>query len=740
MSDTSKEPGKGGRRRAGKPGEGRNEPEKGWRRVLRRVLVVCIVGVLVLGAIFFFAYERTTIPSPNAAYQSETSYVYYTGGKHKIGTFATQNRISVPLADVSDPMKNAMIAAEDRTFWTNHGIDPKGIIRAAFSDATGGQLQGASTITQQYVKLLYLTQQRTLSRKVKEAFLSLKIQQQQSKREILAGYLNTVYFGHGTYGVQAAAKHYFHESARKLRPGQAAMLSSIVNSPNYYDPYGAKAQRQALKQRYRYVLSGMVTMGNLSAAKERRLERHLPHVKKQKAASNQYAGQHGFMLSMVKQRLLSLGFSEQQVDSGGLRVTTTLSRKAMRAEKHAVLQVRPQGLKKLHVGTASVDTHTGALLGFYGGQNFMQSQLNWATATDSPGSAFKPFALAMALRNGWSLKDTFDGDSPYTFPDGTMVHNEGENEGVPNGTSYGSAVSLLTGLEESINTVYVDLTASTPNGPEKIKRTAIEMGIPPRKGWQPNSRIALGIEPVSPVDLANAYSTIANRGREHDWFLIKKVTDAGGQVLYRHKTKTHRAISRAVAADVSYAMQNVASAGTGSANASPADLGRPDAGKTGTATDDNGDVITAWYGGFTPQVSTAVMYVRGNGRKSLDGYLPSYYGADYPAETWTAAMQGVMAGYPVKDFPPPAYVDGVAPQSGHAPYVPPPPPPTTQAPQPTQPPPTHQPKPTHKPKPKPTPPPSPTQPTEPSPTSPSSCGLLPCGNSHSPSPKPRNGG
>ena len=641
-----------------------------WLLLVRRLLILGIVCVLVLCAIFFFAYQRTTLPDPNAEYQSQTTFVYYADGKGKVGSFATQNRQSVPLGKIAKPMQEAVVAAEDHTFWTNKGIDPKGIIRAAFSNAQGNSTQGASTITQQYVKLLYLTQQRTLKRKIKEAFLSLKIQQQQSKQEILNGYLNTVYFGRGAYGVQAAAQAYFGVDADQLDVKQSAMLAAIINSPNYLSPTGSATQKQALLDRYQYVLNSMVGLKTLDPSKAERLKRHLPRSVKEHV-SNQYGGQRGFMLSLVKSELLDLGFSEQQIDGQGLRVTTTFNRRAMAAAEDAVREQAPKGVRKLHVGVASVNVKTGALMGFYGGQDFLDSQLNYATrAAGSVGSSFKPFALAAALEQGkFGLKSTFDGNSPYTFPDGSLIHNEGEASGISNGQSYGSHVSLLMGLQESINTVFADLTVSMDNGPEAIKKMALSMGIPDNGQVDATSNIALGSASISPVNMANAYATIANGGVAHDWYAISKVTDADGKVLWRHKSKTHRAMKEDVAADVSYALQNVARAGTGSANASPSDLGRPDGGKTGTATNPDGDVDSAWYVGITPQVATAVAYLRGNGHESLEGYLVPYYGATYPARTWTATMRQLMEGMPVEEFPPPANVTGTENSGDHAPYV-----------------------------------------------------------------------
>ncbi len=236
------------------------------RKALKYTLIAGLVGCLILVSMFYIAYRATDIPSENSAFKAQTTNVYYSDGKSKIGRYAVQNRESIPLADVPKVMQDAVVAAEDRTFWTNKGIDPKGIIRAAFSNAKGGATQGASTITQQYVKILYLSQERTLKRKIKEAFLSLKIQQKKSKSEILEGYLNTIYFGRGAYGVQAASKAYFGIPAKKLNASQSAMLAAVLNSPNYLSPDRGDSSRAALHARYDYVVSADEVDGGRSPA------------------------------------------------------------------------------------------------------------------------------------------------------------------------------------------------------------------------------------------------------------------------------------------------------------------------------------------------------------------------------------------------------------------------------------------------------------------------------------------
>jgi membrane peptidoglycan carboxypeptidase len=633
------------------------------RRLLRWGLLAGLVAVILGAAAFAYGYMATDIPDPNKDFQAQTTFVYYADGHTQVGKFATQNRVSVPLSDVPRHVQDAVIAAEDRSFYTNRGIDPKGIIRAAFSNARGNATQGASTITQQYVKIFYLSSERTLSRKVKEAFLSLKLQQQQSKQEILQGYLNTIYFGRGAYGVQAAAQAYFDKDVEQLSVREGAALAAILNSPENYDPADGKDAKERLRERYEYVLEGMDSMGTLPADVVAKAERKLPRFP-DVPQGNQYGGQRGYLMDMVKKELRAEGFSDSEIEGGGLRVTTTFMPKVMRAANQAVMSQRPPGLKQLHVAVASVDPKTGALRGFFAGQDYLKSNggINWAVAGGSPGSAFKPFALAAGIKDGFSLKSTFDGNSPYVYPNGV---DKVVNEGPGDGNDYGSAISLLKATEDSVNTAYIDLTESMEKGPQKILDMAADMGVPrDAPGLNPGSGISLGSATINPIDMANAYGTIADGGQAKDWFVISRVKSATGDELYKKRIKTGRVLDEDVDRDVSYALQQVVKNGTGQ-NAQA--LGRPAAGKTGTATNAKGEVSSSWFVGYTPQLSTAVMYVRGDGNDALNGYMPSYFGADYPTRTWTETMRIALDGQPVEDFPPPANVKATTKIKGHEP-------------------------------------------------------------------------
>ncbi|MCW2793895.1 MAG: glycosyl transferase, family 51 [Nocardioides sp.] len=680
-----------GKRRAAGPAVKKSPKSPRSRRdlvksVAKWTLVVGLVGALLVTGAFVYLYKTTDIPDPNTDFQAQTSFIYYADGKSEVGKFATQNRESITLEEMPQSIQDAVVAAENRSFWTDKGIDPKGILRAAFSNASGNSSQGGSTITQQYVKILYLTQEHSYKRKLKEAILSLKIQRQLSKSEILKNYLNTIYFGRGAYGIQAASQAYFDKDAKDLTLGESAVLASVLNNPTHFDPANGKSAKRALKERYRYVLDGMVEGDSSYADAAAKATKHLPKFPEIKAQS-QYGGQRGHMLKLVRDELHRLGFTDDEIDGEGLRVTTTFTEKAMKAAEEGVKAQRPEGFsdKQLHVAVASVEPGTGALRGFYGGQDYLDSQINWAVAGGMVGSTFKPITLATALDNGYSLQDTFQGDSPYEFPDGLQVRNEGTgSDGL--GNDYGASVDATYALEESINTAFVDMSNSIPDGPKQIFEMAEKMGVPPPKPAKKypgipsqtadlspeDTLITLGKSRISPINMANTYATIANGGQRADVHVIDKVVASDGESLYNYKQSTSTAMSEPIADDVSYAMQQVVKSGTGQAALG---LNRPAAGKTGTATKEAGDsdvVSSAWFVGFTPQLSTAVMYVRGDGDDQIDGWLPSYFGADYPADTWTDVMTRDMEGLDVEQFPPPANVDGDAPEGDHEPYTPPP--------------------------------------------------------------------
>jgi membrane peptidoglycan carboxypeptidase len=634
-----------------------DEPPRHGRlyRVIMWLLILIIFAIVAGITSLVVLYKMIDIPDPNKDFQAQTTFVYYSDGKHLLGTFAIQDRINVSLSDVPKHVQDAVIAAEDRTFYTNSGIDPKGIIRAAWNNLHSGSTQGASTITQQYVKILYLSQERTWERKIKEAVLAVKIQREQSKQEILQAYLNTIYFGRGAYGIEAAARAYFDKSATQLTVPEGAVLASILNSPSNLDPAVDKTNRAELLDRYRYVLSGMVDMGTLDPGKAARFAKHLPRFAHEEV-KNSLGGPKGFLLSVVENQLRNEGFSDEQIFGGGLKVITTFDWKAQNATREAVQAEQPTvDAKGVHIAIASVEPGTGALRAMYGGPDYVKDQRNWALTGRQPGSSFKPFALAAGIESGYSLFDTFEGDS-YTYPNGTSVANEF-------GERYGS-ISLLKATEVSSNTAYADLTNRSDVGPERVLDSAIRAGIPAdSSGLTANYGIALGTADVTPVDMANGYATFAAQGMEAEWYAVERVTDASGHVRYQHHVTPKQAFSPDVSADVTYALRQVVDSSSGTGTEAQA-LGCAAAAKTGTAALRPNTVTSAWFVGFTPKLSTAVMYVKGrNAIADLDGVggLSTFFGGAYPARTWTAFMQSAGQGTQCEKFPAPAYVSGSKP-------------------------------------------------------------------------------
>ncbi|WP_300640215.1 transglycosylase domain-containing protein [Nocardioides sp.] len=675
-------------------GKGAGKAPRTWKQrglsVLKWGTVVGLVMALLAGGAFFYLYQAVEIPDPNEDFETQTSLIYYADGETELGSFARQDRTIISYDEMPQEIKDAVVAAENETFWTDSGIDVRGIVRAALNNASGGSTQGASTITQQYVKVLYLSQEQSYSRKLKEALLALKLQRQISKTELLTNYLNTIYFGRGAYGIEAAAQAFFDKPAKRLKLREAAVLAAVLNNPTTFDPANGRDNKEALRGRYGYVLDQMLKLDMITAEEHEQAAKRLPTFPEIEAESA-YGGQRGHMLTLVRNELLRLGYTEDQIDGGGLRVTTTLSEEAMTAAQEAVVEARPEGFgdKQLHVGTASVEVGTGRLLGFYAGQDYLDSQINWAVSGGMVGSTMKPVTLAAALKEGFSLNDTFAGTSPYVFPDGLEVTN-------PSGP-YPARVNAVAAMEDSINTAFVDMSEAL-GGPSKIHKMALELGIPPTErdqrypGIPATSRdlmpddtlFTLGRARVSPINMANTYATIANGGRRAQVHVIERVELADGTVDYEFDEESERVLDEDIAADVSYAMQETVADGSGR---TVLPLGRPAAGKTGTATNSDDDVSSAWFVGYTPQVATAVMYVRGDGDDQLDTWLPSYFGSGFPAQTWLALMTRMMEGVEVEDFPDPVFVDGDAPE-GYEPTTAPPSPtrrPTpTRSPEPTE--------------------------------------------------------
>jgi penicillin-binding protein 1A len=596
---------------------------------------VALVGIVV--AAFALAYAAVELP--DEPQQLATTFVYDAEGNKLAELYGDENRVEVPLDEVSDVMKAAVLAAEDRNFYEHRGIDPIGLSRALLNDLRGRSLQGGSTITQQLVKNLYLTPERSITRKVREAILAVKVEREHSKEEILERYLNTVYFGRGAHGVEKAAELYFGTSAEQLDLNQAALLAGLIRRPESAEP--DVEPLEALHRRW-LVLEAMVRNGDIDrptadATAALQLGTIAPPDPEAKLT-----GSSAYFVAEVRQ-WAQAEFGEAAAFGGGLRIETTLDPDMQAAAERAVFGVlnRPDDPDAALVAMAD----DGAILAMIGGRDFQQSKVNLAVGTEGggtgrqPGSTFKPVVLAAALRAGISINERYPGPSTMKVPFFGFPDYEVSNYGR---SGYGT-IDLLSATANSVNTVYAQLAAET--GMDLVVDTARDLGVTSR--LEPYPSLTLGSFEVSTLEMARTYMTFANRGSRPDPYYVRRVTDASGKVLFEAEGKLTKVYPTDEADLVNHALQRVIERGTGRA----ADIGRPAAGKTGT-TQENTD---AWFVGYTPKLGAAVwMGYKEDTRRKMDNvHGRAVTGGSFPAQIWQRFMAEVTRGVDTGDFEPP---------------------------------------------------------------------------------------
>ncbi|GAA3826535.1 transglycosylase domain-containing protein [Streptomyces coacervatus] len=633
----------------------------GWRRLIptwRMVLGTCVIGILLLIGLFFLGYSLVKIPPANALATKQSNVYLYADGS-QLARDGEINRENVSLAQVSKNAQHAVLAAEDRDFYTESAIDPKAMVRAAWNTATGKGKQSGSTITQQYVKNYYLAQEQTVTRKVKEFFISIKLDRTESKDQILEGYLNTSYFGRNAYGIQAAAQAYYGQDATALDPAHAAYLAALVNAPSEYDVVAHPENKAAAVARWNYVLDGMVKKGWLTQSERTGLKFPMP---KEQTTSTGMSGQRGYIVTAIRDYLTKNKIvSTDDLEAGGYRITTTLQKSRQNA---FVKAVNDQVMKKLdkknnkvdnyvRAGGASVDPKTGKVVAMYGGIDYVKQYTNGATRGDfQVGSTFKPFVFASAVQNH---STTQDGQTitPNTYYDGT---NQRPVQGWSGGSyapenedqvSYGD-ISVRTATDKSVNSVYAQMAVDV--GPEKVKQTAIALGVPsdtPDLTSTPS--IALGVNTASVLDMAESYATLANHGEHGVYTMIDSITKDGKDVVDLPKDTTSKAVSREAADTTTSVLQSVVENGTATV---AQDTDRPAAAKTGTAEKDT----AAWFAGYTPDLATVVSVMGQDpvtaAHKPLYGALglPRINGSGPPADVWVQYTKAALKGKPATDF------------------------------------------------------------------------------------------
>ncbi|MEU8988960.1 transglycosylase domain-containing protein [Streptomyces sp. NPDC048558] len=646
---------------AQQPNEKPRRPKRtGWRRIIptwRMVLGTFVIGTLLLFGLFFLGYSLVKIPPANALATKQANVYMYADGS-VIARDGQVNRENVTLAQMSKDAQHAILAAEDRDFYTESAIDPKAMLRAGWNTATGKGKQSGSTITQQYVKNYYLRQEQTVTRKVKEFFISIKLDREKTKNEILEGYLNTSFFGRNAYGIQAAAQAYYGMDAKDLDPGRAAYLAALVNAPSEYDVVAHPENKSAALARWNYVLDGMVTKGWLDESERTGIKFPMP---KEATASTNLSGQRGYIVQIVKDYLTQNKIvSAEELEAGGYRVTTTLQKKRQDAFVDAVNDKLMSKLDKknnkvdtyVRAGGASVDPKTGKVVAMYNGIDYVKQYTPNATRRDfQVGSTFKPFVFTSAVENDSTTQDGRP-ITPNTIYDGTNKRpvqgwTGGYDPANEDDVSYGD-ISVREATDKSVNSVYAQMAVDV--GPDKVKDTAVELGLPAgTPDLQPYPSIALGTATASVLDMAEAYATLANHGKHGTYTMIEKVTKDGADVIELPERKTSQVISREAADTTTSVLQSVVDNGTATAAQA---AGRPAAGKTGTAEEDT----AAWFAGYTPDLATVVSVM---GQDPVTAKHKSLYGAmgldringgGAPTEIWAQYTEAALKGKPVSDF------------------------------------------------------------------------------------------
>ncbi|MGW4650136.1 transglycosylase domain-containing protein [Kitasatospora sp. NPDC004289] len=618
------------------------------------MLGTAALGTALVGGAVCWRYAVTDIPKDLNSFATQQNNVYFWADGTEMARTGLVNRQEVPLETVPESVRWAVLSAENASFYSDPGISVKGIGRAALTLVTGGDTQGGSTITQQYVKNIYLNQEQSLGRKVDEAFIAVKLDRRLSKDEILAGYLNTSWFGRGSYGIERAALAYYGKHASELGPSEGAFLAAVLKGAGLYDPVLSPENRKRAVDRWSWTLDRMVETGHLSR-EERARYTEFPEPKERQPQTG-LSGQTGYLVDLARSYLEANGGpSAAQLDLGGYQIRTTFERERTAALGRAVEE---QGKKldaaqrpadvNVRVGAASV-ANDGRILALYGGPDYLKQGFNNANTSNVPaGSAFGPIVYAAGLDHGAQRKrgaartpvtpgtpyDGNDGinvmtpEGPYWGRNGKIVTavNDGRR-------SYGT-IALRTAVEQSVNGPMAQLGLDV--GLDLVRRTALDLGILPATLGEAVPAFALGNSRPSAIRTAGAYTAFADEGLRTDPYSVSSVTRGGEPVALRLPAAA-RVLKPEVARQVDEALKGAVREGTaGAARAA----GPQVAGKTGTTQ----DRTAGWFVGYAGGVSTAVTVFRMDPKtmqlSSLEGLAGA--GPDTPDWSYPAA---VWAGY-----------------------------------------------------------------------------------------------
>ncbi|WP_448759188.1 transglycosylase domain-containing protein [Actinomyces sp.] len=625
---------KKGPAKGAKANKGKKKRSLGAR--IGRGILFTFLGLIIAGlGTFLVAYAALTVPQADQVALAQTTTVYYADGTTEMGRMSQVNRKIIDSSTLPDYVAHAVVASEDRTFYTNSGVDLKGIGRALVNNIRGGARQGASTLTQQYVERYYVGETTGYVGKAKEAILALKINREQSKDQIIGNYLNTIYFGRGAYGIEAASQAYFGHEAKDLTLSEAAMIAGIIPAPSAWDP---AVDEEKARSRWTRVINLMVEDGWISQADANAAE--FPKtIDPDTLGGPTMEGPTGYLMEQIRTELAQEGgFTTDQLATGGYRIISTIDKEkqdqAVEAAEY-MYTVRGWNEDSMHVALTSLDPATGEIVAEYGGKDYLKRQQNGATQDImAAGSTFKPFALIAHAEQGGSIYDTYDGSSPKTFSGlARPVSND-------SGVSWGRQ-NLVNATKNSINTVFVGLNQEV--GSATTKQVAIELGIPEDTNGLDDSLLnVLGFAAPHNIDLAHAYSTIASGGQRTTPHIVREVQNSDGSKVFQTTVNPKQVFDTKTMSTVLPALQAVTASG-GTAEAA-AVLKQDSGGKTGTSEEQK----TAQFVGFTPSLVTAVsMYQLDENGSPVSltniGGLGQFHGGDWPVTVWVRYMKAVSA-------------------------------------------------------------------------------------------------
>ena len=596
-----------------------------------KFLFICAICLMIMGASVLYGFsslfappnmDETLIPDAASQFYDINGNVIYT-------TLSEERRVPVSIDKIPKHVQQAFIAIEDNRFYEHSGIDYRGTARALVSTLSGREVQGGSTITQQLAKNAFLTQERSIIRKIKEAFIAKELEHKYTKDEILTMYLNQIYFGQGAYGIESASLYYFGKHVQNLDIAEAATLAAIPKSPNYYNPFENPKES---KNRQELVIDQMVKYGFISAdsaakAKAKKMVYSTSH--------KQQNNPRGYFFDMISQKVIA-EVGADALYKGGLKIYTTLDMDMQLAAEKAMRHLPnyytdSKKLTQPQMALAAVDPKTGYVKALLGGRG--QDKFNRATlAVRQPGSAFKPFVYLTAMQNGFTPASIIE-DKEEEFAKGWKPQNSD--------MQWHGKVSLRTALKRSLNVPTIKLAREV--GVDKIVANVEKMGITTLvdSGAYSDVNLAMALgglsKGVNPLEMASAYGVLATNGLYNKPIALLKIVDRDGKVLYQAKPQSKRVVDAASAYLTTNMLEDVLVSGTGGGMG----IGRPAAGKTGT-TD---TYIDAWFVGYTPDLSTAVWVGDDNNKP-----MQRMYGSGAPLSIWHEFMINALASTPRTGF------------------------------------------------------------------------------------------